>query len=70
MDVANVSNTYIESGTDSVNPFFFFGGGEVGGTENKVCTLELFEEYFSGPTWIFCKEQIFIHSWVFLSFFH
>ena len=50
MDVANVSNTYIESGTDSVNPFFFWGGGEVGGTENKVCTLELFEEYFSGPT--------------------
>ena len=49
MDVANVSNTYIESGTDSVNPFFL-GGGEVGGTENKVCTLELFEEYFSGPT--------------------
>ena len=40
MDVANISNTYIESGADSVNPFF---GGEVGGgTENKVRTLELF----------------------------
>ena len=38
MDVANVSNTYIESGTDSVNPFFFGGGGGEGGLKIK-CVL-------------------------------